>query len=135
MKTVLHALLLLALFAACGTTSQYKERLGELQGICAEQDEECLNDAAELARVEEEYERADRALLRQEAIVQFIANCNESGRVLIYICRGCSASESHKMNRAKRRGTIYVPKNAHIQDFGCLSSQEVMRVLKWSNNQ
>lgn len=132
-KLVILIVVIAWLLFGCASNAQYEEQLDEMKAVCDGAGgavEECYEEAEEAVEATRAFDKARRKQEAEEDFVQFVAACQEStSTILIYSCRMCSVSEMHKMDRAARKGEVYIPRGARRRDFQCIFSDDLGRVL------
>jgi hypothetical protein len=78
---------------------------------------------------EEEYLAVEKDLIRKEAILRFIKNCDAQGNVLVVSNQFMSHADRRKEKDPQKMTLADVPRHAHITNYQCGTSREVRRAL------
>jgi hypothetical protein len=79
---------------------------------------------------DEQYFAVEKKLLRKEAILSYIKDCDSAGKVLV-TTNQFSSHRDHRKERDPQKMTLAdLPRHAHITNYQCGTSQEVGRALQ-----
>lgn len=100
--------------------------LTEEEAATCKGDSPCLTEALEQKVYQKEYEAKNRRILEREQLTTYIQNCSNRNMTIIENYRGGRI----RRPLIDRDGIIHLPRHAHISDYYCATSGQLVESFR-----